>query len=220
MRRFGLLVLLWFSLVAPVSSSADSVVNSFLTSSSGTATIEISDTIQFEVTITTTPGRNYDTIFWSLTSDAPVCVFCMPAAPWSPLRNEVVGWAWHYTPAGGGGVKMGTNGRFVPLAPTHPVPGQLVGPLGFFGVSATGDGVPALVGTVTIHADALGGFTGGGYQYPGVDGFFGSAGGGVVAVLGGDFTVVPEPGTGALVGLAMAGMAVVARRGLAGADRS
>ena len=53
----------------PLVSSASSVTNSFLSSTSGTETISVSDTIQFEVTITTNGGQNYNTIFWSITGD-------------------------------------------------------------------------------------------------------------------------------------------------------
>ena len=42
----------------PLVSSAASVSNSFLSSTSGTASIAVSDTIQFEVTITTDAGVN------------------------------------------------------------------------------------------------------------------------------------------------------------------
>ncbi|MDP6978201.1 MAG: PEP-CTERM sorting domain-containing protein, partial [Myxococcota bacterium] len=119
---------------------------------------------------------------------------------------------WHYTPAGGGKVKMGTNGRLLPVAEPLPPPGRVAGAYGFFGTSKTGDGNPALVGTVTIQADATGAFHGGGFQMPGVDGFLGSSATGLATVIGGQFTVVPEPGTALLLGAGLSGLAIAGRR--------
>ena len=195
----------------PLVSSAASVSNSFLSSTSGTASIAVSDTIQFEVTITT-DLINYNTILWSLTGDSAAAVGSTAGSSWAGVSNIVTNWAWHFTPAGGGKVKMGTNGRISPSAPAIPTPDRVSGPYGFFGTSKTGDGNPALVGTVTIHADAVGTFAGGGFQYPGVDGFLGSGGGGTVPVSGGAFTVVPEPGSALLMAAGLVGLAAAGRR--------
>jgi len=168
----------------------------------------VSDTIQFEVTITTDAGVDYNTVLWSLTGDAGAAVGSTLGSGWAGVSNIVTNWAWHYTPAGGGKVKMGTNGRLVPGLPAPlPTPDRVSGVYGFFGTSKTGDGIPALVGTVTIHGDTFGTYTGGGFQYPGVDGFFGSGGGGTVPVSGGAFTVItPEPNTALLLSLGLAGL--------------
>lgn len=201
----------------PLVGNAASVTNAFVGSTSGTATIEVSDTIQFEVTITTDAGVNYTTILWSTTGDADSALLTTQGAGWPGVDNVVTQWEWHYTTGnpsvtGGSQVKMGTNGRFTPGVIPAPPPDRVVGPFGFFGASKTGDGTPSLVGTVTIHADAAGVYEGGGFQYPGVDTFAGSGGGGVVPYSGGDFTVVPEPGTALLMALGLSGLAVAGRR--------
>ena len=196
----------------PLVSSASSVTNSFLSSTSGTETISVSDTIQFEVTITTNAGQNYNTIFWSITGDAAAAVVT-PVVDWpTDVDHIVTDWEWHYTPAGGGKVKMGTNGRLNTSPPPQAVGNSVSGPYGFFATNKTGDGVPALVGTVTIHASASGVYQGGGIQYTGVDGFIGSAGTDVTTVSGGAFTVVPEPGTALLMVLGLGGLGVMGRK--------
>lgn len=192
------------------ATQAATIHNTFLTSSTGTAGgLVEADTIQFELTVTTTAGRNYDTIFWSLSGDRTwaqvkgLCADCFTPA------HTVTRWDWHYAPVGGAKVDIGTNGRITPFAPPLPPPSDIVGPFGMFGVSKTGDGIPALVGTVTIvigphrgggldgtGAPLAGIYEGGAIQYPGVDGFLGSGGADTVAVTGGTFTVVPEPSTG------------------------
>ncbi|MDP6981202.1 MAG: hypothetical protein QF570_21795 [Myxococcota bacterium] len=197
------------------TAHAATIHNTFAGSSTGTAGGLVEhDTIQFEVTITTTAGRNYNTIFWSLSGDRDNalggCADCLHPA------HTVTRWDWHYTPAGGSRVKMGTNGRLPALLPPAAPPNSVVGAFGFFGTAKTGDGVPAMVGTVTIAigpraTGGLGGggaalpgvYRGGGIQYPGVDGFFGSAGTESVTITGGSFTVVPEPGTSAMIALGL-----------------
>lgn len=196
----------------PLVSSASSVTNSFLSSTSGTETISVSDTIQFEVTITTNGSQNYNTIYWSITGDRAGAIAGTPAT-WATTADHIVsGWAWHYTPAGGGKVKMGTNGRLTEFTPAQAVGNSVSSPYGFFATNKTGDGVPALVGTVTIHASASGAYQGGGFQYPGVDGFIGSSGTDVTTVSGGEFTVVPEPGTALLMVLGLGGLGVMGRK--------
>ena len=197
----------------PLVSSAASVTNSFVTSSTGSAAISVSDTIQFEVTILADLGVNYDTIVWSTTGDATGAIGSTAGSGWAGVANVVTNWAWHYTPAGGSKVDMGTNGRIGPLPPALPTPDRVSGGYGFGGVGAkTGNGAPSLVGTVTIHADTVGTFEGGGFQDPGVDGFLGSGGGGSVPFSGGDFTVIPEPGTALLMGAGLAGLGIAGRR--------
>jgi len=65
-------------------------------------------------------------------------------------RSTVTRWDWHYAPVGGAKVDIETNGRITPFAPPLPPPSDIVGPFGMFGVSETGDGMPALVGTVLL----------------------------------------------------------------------
>lgn len=208
--RCALWIALALALVTQPSAAA-TITNTFVGSSTGTATIGVSDTIQFEVTVTTNAGQQYDVILWTLTSDAAGCPACIPAGMNPPLVNEVVAWAWHYTPAGGSKVKMGTNGRISPGPVAIPPPDSLVGPYGFAGQLQVGDGIPALVGTVTIHADTVGITRGGGYQFPGVDGFCGYGSCELATVTGGEFTVVPEPGTASLFACALAGFAAARR---------
>lgn len=107
-------------------------------------------------------------------------------------RNTVTNFDWHYT-GGRGKVKFGTNGRVTPALVPLPTPGRVSGPYAFFGVSKTGNGIPALIGTVTIRVDTGGTFQGGAIQYPDVDGFLGSAGSGVLAVTGGSSRSVVSP---------------------------
>ena len=196
----------------PFVSSASSVTNTFLSSTTGNEQISVSDTIQFEVTVATNEDQNYNTIFWSITGDADAAVVTSIANWPSDVDHIVTDWEWHYTPAGGAKVKMGTNGRLTPFAPTQDVGNSVSSPYGFFATNKTGDGTPALVGTVTIHATAAGVYQGGGFQYPGVDGFIGSAGTDVTTVSGGAFTVVPEPGTALLMVLGLGGLGVMGRK--------
>jgi hypothetical protein len=194
----------------PLVSSAGSLANTFLSSSSTTDTIGLGDTIQFEITLTTDAGVDYNAFAFSLTGDLASALGS--AAPaWAGVANLVTNFDWHYT--AGGKVKFGTNGRIGPAAEPFPTPAKVAGPFGFFGQSGrTGDGVASLMGTVTITADTAGTYVGGGIQYPGVDGFGGTAGSGVHAVSGGSFTVVPEPGTALLMVLGLGGLGVMGRK--------
>ena len=208
---------LFLVLTVSTSASAGTITNSFLTSTSGTAHLLglPGDTIQFEVLITTTAGRNYSTILWSLTGDRAGALAGTPATWATTADHLVTNWEWHYTPPGGGKVKMGVNGRAVPFPPTQGVGNSVSSPYGFFGTSKTGDGVQALVGTVTIAVGAEGLYQGGAYFYPGVDTFIGSAGEEGATVSGGTFTVVneviPEPGVPLLMMLGLVGLGIVGR---------
>ncbi len=195
--------------------------NSFLSSSTGRETLREGDTIQFEVTVTVDTGRNYDTILWSLTGDVQVARWWGCCADYPDPSNRVTDWAWHYTPTGGGLVDMGTTGRIAPAPRVAlPPPRLVVGAPGIPGVAGKSrDGVPSLVGTVTIEAgdfgwevQTTGSFRARAFQLSGVDAFCGSSGCEEVTVTGGEFTVVPEPGSLTLLLAGLTGMAASRRR--------
>jgi hypothetical protein len=112
------------------------------------------------------------------------------------VSQNVTNWAWNYTP-GKGTVKIGTNGTVIPvvpiITPSIETPVRVSPIYGFFSPPIkVGDGIPALVGTVTITADTPGSFMGGGFQYPGGDGFLdGSFVDDPPTVNLGTFTVTP-----------------------------
>ncbi len=95
-----------------------------------------------------------------------------------------------------------------------------MGTLGSYGVAGkSGDGVPSRVGTVTIEAgdfgreaQTTGSLRGGAFQFPGADAFCGSLACEEGTVTGGEFTVVPEPGSLTPLLAGLAGMAVRRRR--------
>jgi hypothetical protein len=151
-----------------------SLTSTCLSSTTGSTSIAVGDTIQFEVTVTTIENQDYLAVIWSLSGDATQAV--MSTVPdWPGVSHNVTNWAWNYMP-GKGTVRIGTNGSITPFAPGLPTPDRVAGFYGFLvgingSVSKTGDGVPALVGTVTITADTPGSFMGGGIQIPGFDGF-------------------------------------------------
>jgi len=154
-----------------------SLTSTFLTSTSRDTSISVGDTIQFEVTVTTIPGQDYNAVLWSLTGDATAAATSTESSGWANVSHNVTKWAWNYTSSGSGLVKIGTNGTITPFAPGLTTPDRVAGFYGFLAgvngsVSKTGDGTPALVGTVTITADTVGSsFLAGAFQIPGFDGF-------------------------------------------------
>jgi hypothetical protein len=199
----------------PLVSSASSITNDFRTSTSGTAQLNVGDTIQFNVTIELNAAQAYTTVLWTLSGDIGVAETVN--SPFPGVNNLVTSWEWHYTNnsgTGGNKVKMGTNGRIAPLALDAglPPPNAVTAFYGFV-ENKTGDGVPSLVGTVTIQATADGTYTGGGYLQPGGGLFGDGSGGDVVTISGGAFTVgvVPEPGTVLLLALGFGGLGVMGR---------
>ena len=195
----------------PLVSSAVSIENNFLTSSTGTNFIIVGDTIQFEVVLTIDAGFDVDTLLFTLSGDRVAAPSATQGSGWAGVDNLVSGWSWHYTGAGGK-VKFGTNGRVAPALEPAPAPDQVTGPYGFFGLLKTGDGVPSLVGTVTILADTPGGpYSGGAYLHPGVGTIEFETVPYAVTVSGGDYFVGPEPGTALLLMLGLIGLGVAGR---------
>ena len=207
-----LVLILMVAMVVPRFGEASSITSSFLTSSTGTSTIGISDTIQFEVIVTTDAGQNYESMSFSVTGDiAGASGSSSPS--WPGVSNMVVAWEWRFASSGAPGVNFSLGSNHVPTIPeATPPPDRVTGPYSISGFSDIGTGVPSLVGTVTIHADASGSFQGGAMQLPGIDGFLGSGGADTVSVNAASFTVVPEPSTAVLIAMGMATIAVVRRR--------
>jgi hypothetical protein len=196
----------------PLVSSASSITSTFLTSTTGNANdLHVSDTIQFEVTITL-DTHTYDTVFWQVGGDlAGLAIDQGGNGPWPNTDHIVTNWEWAYN--SGNKVDMGTNGRFVPFPEQYPHPNPSSGPYGFFAQAGkTGDGTPSLVGTVTIHATAVGNYVGGAFVDPIFDGFVNLGVADTPTVTGSAFTVVPEPGTAVLMLLGLGGLGVMGRR--------
>ncbi|MCH7869512.1 MAG: PEP-CTERM sorting domain-containing protein [Myxococcales bacterium] len=194
----------------PLVSSAVSIENTFLTSTTGTNAILVGDTIQFEVVLFIDSGFDVDTLLFTLSGDRDAAPSSTQGSGWAGVDNLVSGWSWNYT-ASGGRVKFGTNGRVAPLPAPAPTPDLVTGPYGFFGILKVGDGVPSMVGTVTITANTLGSYSGGAYLHPGVGTIeaFGTAYD--VTITGGAFDVVPEPGTALLMMLGLGGLGIMGR---------
>ena len=75
------------AMAIPYVALASSIESTFLTSSTGTAQIDVGDTIQFEVTITTNPNQNYTTLIWSLTGDAAEAVTSSQGSGWAGVLS-------------------------------------------------------------------------------------------------------------------------------------
>lgn len=201
------------ALTSPLVSAASSITNTFLTSSTGTSLIAVGNTIQFEVTVELNAAQAYLAALWTLSGDTASAIGSSAGSGWAGVDNIVSDWDWYYSTisgAGGTEVRIGEI-SFVPFAPSVPAPDRVTGLYGFL-ESETGDGIPSMVGTVTITADASGLFTGGGYLQPGVGAFGNSTVLDFVTINGGQFTVVPEPSTALLLILGMVGLTATWKR--------
>ena len=204
----------------PLVSSASSITNTFLSSSSdsGTASdLVAGNTIQFEVTLQLNDGQIYTTVLFTLSGDTlnPDVVdgSANLGNGWLSTNHTVSNWIWHY--GKNDKVDLGMDGREV--VKSGVLGDNVAGLYGNFGIEKSpgvpriGDGLASMVGTVTLTVDALGSFTGGAYLHPTL-GFFGNGTTeDVVAISGGEFTVVPEPGTALLMMLGLGGLGVMGR---------
>lgn len=221
----------------PLVSSASSITNVFVGTNSASGTnndLVAGDTIQFEVTIQLNAGQEYTTILWTLSGDYLNPNVLDNSAndgnSWAGVNHTVTAWSWHYTKKNGdtGGKinvdiglfdESGTAPLRFPGGTTNTgVFGQAVSALwGEFGlsISATeffqGTGNPVMIGTVTITAGGAGSFSGGGYLHPTLGAFANNAGTDATTVSGGEFTVIPEPGTALLMLLGLGGLGVMGR---------
>ncbi|MBW2293302.1 MAG: PEP-CTERM sorting domain-containing protein [Deltaproteobacteria bacterium] len=168
-------------------------------------------------------NQEYDFAIWSLSSDADAVGANSPNTGYPGVANNVTAWQWNYE-LGTGSVKFSTNGVIVPadnsliiVNQQNPLPAPGVVGLGWIdpGVAGfrIGTGIPSVVGTVTIAANALGVFAGGAILIPDVDGF-GRSGvlDGTTTFSPASFTVTPEPGTALLLGIGLVGLAAGQRR--------
>ncbi len=211
MPRLLITAALLLLLTLPSLGHAASITNTFKTSSSGTQTIGVSDTIQYEVTVFADAGVTFNSILWSLSGDAADAITSTAGSGWAGVDNWVIDWQWHYSPPGSPSVAIGLITPGFVLPPPSSLPDRVSGPYGWTGAPTQGSGVPSLVGTVTLRADSFGTYQGGAFQNPGIDGFLGTGGSVGVSVSGGDFTVVPEPGTALLAGLGLCMLAARSR---------
>ena len=80
--------------LVPSVGSASSVSNVFLSSMSGSAVIEVGDTIQCSVTIELNAAQAYTAVLWTLSGDIGVAE--TEPLPWPNTKNLVTNWAWNY----------------------------------------------------------------------------------------------------------------------------
>jgi hypothetical protein len=206
-------LLLACSLIAlfPLAAQAISLNNTFLASATGTTTLELGDTIRFEVSATTTSGYPYQYGSFTITGDIGGTVSdCISYPTCVATEHLVTDWQWAHDP-GTGNVILG-GGAMFPATDPNDIPARVVqrefpSQPGFIG-----NGTTKLLGTVTITADASGVYYGGAFHYPGIDEFGGSTQPPEISLINGTaFTVVPEPGTAVLMLIGICGLATMRR---------
>lgn len=197
-----------------------SLTTSFLKSSTGTTAIEIGDEIEFEVCLTLKADQKYHSVTWALTGDLDAATDLVPPyhfGDWPGFANNVTKWEWNYVP-GRDVVNFSTRFLTVPKDRLDriPLPAPVMRGFGFtqeFG--RLGTGIPSVVGTVTIKANALGEFEAGPlcidnlgsfeeYHAPSVE---------TETCIPASFTVGPAPRRAAvLFGIGFAVLGLVTRR--------
>jgi hypothetical protein len=168
-----------------------SLTSTFLTSTTGTSTIGVGDTIEFEVALTSTVDFNYDTMIFSITGDAAGNEGT--TSPTFPgVDQNVAAWAWNYK-AGTTDVKFSTDGVIPPAdnSALNMFPAPVGIAFGFFAENRTGNGATNVIGTVTITPDTVGAYQGGAFFINGLDVFTGMDGDDTVEINTGAYTVVP-----------------------------
>jgi hypothetical protein len=200
-------------LTLPLVSSAGTVSSTFLSSTSGTSTILVGDTISFEISITTITGANYGAWTMSVGGDQgnALSVPNTSGPTWAGVDQQVVAFEWNYKSGGSNKVKFATNSTIAPNVQTNPLGFGVLSNNGWNSQNVTGNGNINVIGTVTILANTAGSYSGGGFEIPGLDAFFGTAGSEVYFSNTAAY-VVPEPGTAVLMVLGLGGLGLMGRK--------
>lgn len=226
------------------SSAATTVTfdSTFVSSTSGTNSIGIGDSISFEQWITIDAGVQVSSVALVVTGDLTGALstpnpFCSDDSGCGyNAAGQVTGWAYADAP-GARSLNVGVSRVSGPMdelwleGPGRP--GFALGNathLPFINLFKTngitrydGNGIRSLMGTVTVTANQTGSFESGAVVKSGIVGAFGfSAGSGFepdeypdlsTAVNGGSYIVhAPEPGTAVLTAMGLAGIAAFGRR--------
>jgi len=201
-------------LTLPLVSSAGTVSSAFLSSTTGTSTILVGDTITFEISITTISGANYGVWTMSLGGDqaGALAVPNTSGPTWAGVDQQVAAFDWNYKSGGSKSVKFATNGLIAPTIQTSPLGFGVLSNNGWNSQNVTGNGNTSIIGTVTILVNTAGSYTGGGFEIGGLDAFFGTAGSEIYISNTAAYSVVPEPGTAVLMVLGLGGLGLMGRK--------